>query len=483
MLILPLPARHDWTRPPLATILIMILCLIAFLMQGSDPKRSAEAWRFYQQSGTAQREMTAYLADLEQRGKTSRAGEVRRQAAARDPAAAFLAMERDADFMQRLRSNRVITASHADFATWRSNRTRFEALRARIVTERFSLNGHDPSLASLITHMFLHGDIMHLSGNMAVLFVVGYTVEAALGPLGFLGLYLIGGLGAALPDLLVPATAYSYSLGASGAISAVMAAYLVLFGRRRIDFFYWLFFVFGTARWPALAILPVWLANELLQNFVFDRGGHVNYMAHFAGLLSGALLIGAYRWRRQGQSAALVHRQDADQARLAQQRKAEQLVADMQFGPAALAYRKLLAEYPPAEPRIVEEYLRIARLARQPELLTDAQRQLLKAAADQPRSVDPALLAEALDAMPRALPKLTAAQWEGIAGRLIVSGQLDSAERLLLRLMSHPDSRSAAARQAERLADAFIAIGDTERAALMRRLSGSRLAATAAPAE
>src|SRR5512145_1995994 len=131
MLILPLPARHDWTRPPLATILIMILCLIAFLMQGSDQKRSADAWRFYQQSGTAQREMTAYLADLEQRGKTARAAEVRQQTARHDPAA-FQTMERDSDFMQRLRSNRVITASHADFPTWRSNRTRFEALRARI---------------------------------------------------------------------------------------------------------------------------------------------------------------------------------------------------------------------------------------------------------------------------------------------------------------------------------------------------------------
>lgn len=480
MLILPLPARHDWTRPPLATLLIMILCLIAFLMQGSDQQRSAEAWRFYQQSGTAKIEMAAWLADLERLGKRDKADEVRKTVS-QMPAAAFHEMERDTDFMQRLRGNRVIAPSSAGFENWRANRTRFEALRARIVTERFSLNGHEPRVITLLTHMFLHGDIMHLSGNMAVLFVVGFTVEAALGPLGFLGLYLLGGLGAALPDLLAPSTTHSYSLGASGAISAVMAAYLVLFGRRRIDFFYWLIFVFGTARWPALAILPVWLANELLQNFVFDRGGHVNYMAHFAGLLSGALLIGAYRWRRQGRSATLVHRQDVDEAIKVQQQRAEQLVAKMQFGPAALAYQKLFAEHAPAEPRLAEEYLRIARLARQPELLSDAHRQLLTAAASQPQAINPGLLAEALAAIPRALPKLTARQWEGIAGRLIVSGELESAERLLLRLMPHPDMHAAALRQANRLADAFIAAGETERAALMRRLQ-TRLAATTADA-
>ena len=479
MLILPLPARHDWTRPPLATLLIMLLCLIAFLMQGSDQQRSAEAWRFYQQSGTAKIEMTAYLADLERLGKAEQAGEVREQAASRNPAAAFFAMERDAAFMQRLRGNRVVTPSSADFPAWRANRTRFETLRGRIVTERFSLNGHEPNAVALFTHMFLHGDIMHLSGNMAVLFVVGYTVEAALGPLGFLGLYLLGGLGSALPDLLAPSATHSYSLGASGAISAVMAAYLVLFGRRRIDFFYWLLFVFGTARWPALAILPVWLANELLQNFVFDRGGHVNYMAHFAGLLSGALLIGAYRWRRHGQTAALVQRQDTDQAIKAQQQKAEQLVAEMQFGPAALAYRKLFADHARPAPQLAAEYLRIARLARQPELLTDANRQLLKAAAHQPQAIDPGLLAEALAAMLRSLPKLTAGQWEGIAGRLIVGGQLETAEQILLRLLPHPDSRHVALRQAGRLADAFIAAGQSERAAPMRRLQASLVAKVA----
>lgn len=472
MLILPLPARPDWGRPPLATLLIMFLCLIAFLMQGRDQQRSADAWRFYQQSGTAKLEMTAYLADLERRGQTAKLAALRPRAAAAQPFAAYREMEDDADFMQRLRQNRVITQASTDYPVWRGNRTHFEALRARVVTENYGLKGDEPRPATLFTHMFLHGDIMHLSGNMAVLFIVGYTVEAALGPLGFLGLYLLGGLGSALPDLLLP-TAGRLSIGASGAISAVMAAYLVLFGRRQINFFYWLFFFFGTVRWPALAILPIWLANELLQNFVFDRGGHINYMAHFAGLLSGALLVGAYRWRRRGRSAEIVHRQDVDQAIEAIRQRAEDHLTDMQFGPAALQYKKLFAEHPQAGTGIAAEYLHIARLARQPELLADAHRQLLYAASQNPRSIEPALLATALNGGPGAAPKLSAAGWESLLARLIDGRQLDAAEELVLRLFAQADLRSAVSRQGNRLADAFEATGQIDRAApILRLLAG-----------
>lgn len=470
MLILPLPARPDWSHPPVATLLIMFLCLVGFFMQGTDRQRYADAWRFYEQSGIARLERNAYLADLEKRDKAGQADKFRRRIAAGENGAVYQAMENDRDFMSRLRSNRIILSDQVDYPLWRNNRTHFENLRARVVTENYALNGREPRLASLFSHMFLHGDVMHLAGNMAVLFVVGYTVEAALGPLGFLALYLLGGLGAALPDVLMPSDVYRLSLGASGAISAVMAAYLVLFGRRRINFFYWLIFFFGTVRWPALAILPVWLANELLQRYVLDQGGHVNYMAHFAGLVSGALLVGAYRWKRQGRSANIVHDQDAEQAATEIRQQAEKLVADMQFGPAALQYRKLFAEHKQDDTQGIAEYLRIARLARQPELVADANRRLLKAAAGNPKDIAPGLLAEALNAGPGTTPRLMPAQWESLIARLIDGQQMEAAERLVLHLFSHPDTRESTQRQAARLADAFAANGQGERAAAIHRL-------------
>lgn len=470
MLILPLPARPDWSRPPLVTLLIMFLCLVAFFMQGSDQQRSAAAWRFYEQSGLAKLEMRAYQAELAARQAADPLTTQHKQPAVSTPHATYQAMTADRPFMQRLRANLVIKPEHPDFPLWRSQRTHFEKLRQRIVTENYALNAQEPRLASLFTHMFLHADIMHLSGNMAVLFVVGYTVEAALGPLAFLALYLLGGLAAAVPDLMLPAGPYRLSLGASGAISAIMAAYLVLFGKRRINFFYWLFFFFGTVRWPALVILPVWLANELLQRFVLDRGGNVNYLAHFAGLLGGALLVGAYLWRQGGRRPELIERQDAEQAVEAIRQQAETLVAKMQFGPAALLYRKLCREHRPGDTQLAADYLRIARLARQADLLTDAHRHLLRTAAEQPKSIAPALLAEALEGGPGTLPRLLPTQWEGLVARLIDGRELEAAERLFIRLFSHADTRPAMSRQANRLAEAFIHAGQDARAAPIRRL-------------
>lgn len=470
MLILPLPARPDWSRPPLVTLTIMLLCLIAFLMQGSDQQRYAEAWRFYQQSGTAKLELAAYQADLQQRNKSLTTPPALTEAQA---ISLYQKMDADRGFMQRLHRQQIITPTHPDFETWRKGRTRFDALRARIVTENYALNGQEPRLASLFSHMFLHGDIIHLSGNLAVLFVVGYTVESALGPLGFLGLYLLGGLGAAVPDLLL-AGSHRLSLGASGAISAVMAAYLVLFGRRQINFFYWLLFFFGTVRWPALAILPLWLGNELLQYFVLDRDGHVNYLAHFAGLLSGALLVGAYRWRRQGKSADSVHKQDAEQAINAMRQQAENLVAEMQFGHAALHYKKMLGEHPEASAGLVEEYLRIARLARQPELLTDAEQRLLLAGSEAGNRINPTLLAEALQ---HQRPKLSARRWDNLLRRLIDGKQLDSAENIVLRLLAQSEIGQPTLHQASRLAEAFFAAGQVERGEPLRRLLASRATA------
>lgn len=470
MLILPLPARPDWARPPLATLAIMLLCLIAFFMQGTDEQRYTKAWDFYQQSGMARQEAAAYLADLESRKEAKKAGLQQRRIAAGKFAAALRAMEDDRDFMRRLRNNQVIRPENPEYPLWRSNRTHFESLRSRVVTENYALEGQNPRLSTLFTHMFLHADVMHLAGNMAVLFVVGYTVEAALGPLGFLALYLLGGLGAALPDLLQSTSAFRLSLGASGAISAVMAAYLVLFGRRRINFFYWLFFFFGTVRWPALVILPVWLANELLQRFVLDQDGNTNYLAHFAGFVSGALLIGAYRWKNKGRSASMVHQQDDEQAIAEIRQRAEKLVADMQFGPAALQYRKLFAEHRPGDLQTAEEYLRIAGLARQPELQAEANRYLLKAAAGDSKGIAPGRLAEALAAGPGTTPRLAAAEWEVLLARLIEGRQLDAAENLALRLFARPETRAATQSQARRLADAFAAAGQPERAAPIQRL-------------
>lgn len=475
MLILPLPSRPDWSRPPVATLVLIGLCVLAFLFQGSDGRRHEEAWRFYGGSSLAGSELPAYVTDLARRDPAA-AERLGRALQKRQIEPVWRAMEGDRRFLERLRAGQVITPEAEVYLRWRQDRLRYDALRQRIVTERFSLKPQEPTAVTLVSHMFLHAGLMHLAGNMAVFFMVGYTVEAALGGWGLLGLFLLGGLGAAIPDVVAPPAGYSLSLGASGAVSAVMAAYVVLFGWRRINFFYWLLFFFGTARWPALTILPVWLANELFQRFILDRDGHVNYLAHFAGLLCGAALIGIYRWRRGGKTAASVRQVDRREQTEQLRQRAEAGVAKLQFAQAAADYRKL-ARALPEDGSVAQEYLRVAQLAGHPELLEDAAGRLIALAGRQPRLVSGPALAESLDSLYPRLPKLAVGGWGRVVGRLTESGHLDGAEKLLLQLLTRPETETLFPDLADRLVSALRAAGEADRAARLGQLLKARFPA------
>jgi hypothetical protein len=122
-------------------------------------------------------------------------------------------------------------------------------------------------------------------------------VEGALGAGWYLLLYLAGGLGAQLVSLAWRWGEHGAALGASGAIAALMGAYCVLWGMRKVRVFYWFFIVFDYVRVPALALLPVWFGWQVL-NLWFNRGEHVGFDAHAGGILAGAAL--AFALRRGG---------------------------------------------------------------------------------------------------------------------------------------------------------------------------------------
>ena len=124
---------------------------------------------------------------------------------------------------------------------------------------------------------------------MVFLFMFGFTLEKALGPLLYLVCYLLGGVGASALAAWTYQGMGGLGLGASGAISALMGMYVVLYGMRRIPFFYMVLFYFNLARWPALVLLPVWIAWEGVQHLM--GGGHVAYMAHLGGLVTGAVMM------------------------------------------------------------------------------------------------------------------------------------------------------------------------------------------------
>jgi membrane associated rhomboid family serine protease len=155
--------------------------------------------------------------------------------------------------------------------------------------------GPDPIQLTLLTSMFMHGDILHIGGNMLFLWVFGDNVEHRVGRLKYLVFYLLAGVIASLAQVAVNAGSVIPSLGASGAISGVLGAYLVLFPGNRVLVFLLRFLV----RVPALAAIGMWALLQLLmggsQIFSGAEGGGVAYMAHIGGFVFGLIAGVAFR--------------------------------------------------------------------------------------------------------------------------------------------------------------------------------------------
>jgi membrane associated rhomboid family serine protease len=152
------------------------------------------------------------------------------------------------------------------------------------------------NLPSLFSSMFMHGSIAHIIGNMIFLYVFGDNLEGRFGHYKYLAIYLVWGIIASFAhsfyavstgDGNVPA------IGASGAISGVLAAYLVFFPHAKINTIVLAFFI-TTIRIPALAFIPFWFIMQLIFALIGQSGG-VAYIAHVGGFLAG---VGtAYLWK------------------------------------------------------------------------------------------------------------------------------------------------------------------------------------------
>ena len=158
-----------------------------------------------------------------------------------------------------------------------------------------------PVLA-VFTSMFLHGGWAHILGNMLFLWIFGGRLEDRLGRIGFLLLYLVGGLAAAAGQTLENPASTEPMIGASGAISAVLGAYLVLFPRARIQSLVFLGFFYQLLLVPAALLLGYWFVLQVIDGLVSlgstDLTGGVAVFAHIAGFLTGALLVLPLRVRR-----------------------------------------------------------------------------------------------------------------------------------------------------------------------------------------
>ena len=148
-----------------------------------------------------------------------------------------------------------------------------------------------PSELSIVTSMFMHGGWMHLLGNMLYLWIFGDNVEDRVGHPRYVLFYLLCGLVAALAQGLADTSSTVPMVGASGAISGVLGAYIVLYPRANVLVALPLLVVFYTLRVPAWIVLGMWFVGQLFASFAAQQGAGVAFGAHVGGFIAGVLLI------------------------------------------------------------------------------------------------------------------------------------------------------------------------------------------------
>ena len=171
----------------------------------------------------------------------------------------------------------------------------------QIVCEGMSgVSGDAPSQPSAwlttLSSMFMHGSILHLAGNMLFLWIFGNNVEDSMGHAKFIAFYLLGGLAALGAQILIDLNAAIPTIGASGAVAAVLGGYILIYPRARVVTLIFIIFFFTIIELPALLILGFWFVQQLAFGFYgvanpTGGGGGVAYFAHIGGFVFGLLAI------------------------------------------------------------------------------------------------------------------------------------------------------------------------------------------------
>ncbi len=154
-----------------------------------------------------------------------------------------------------------------------------------------------PPYGSLISSMFLHGGWMHLIGNMLYLWIFGNNIEDVMGHVKFVLFYVTCGILAALSHAAIDPNSTIPMVGASGAISGVLGAYLLLFPRAQVMVLVPLGFFTRVMYVPAALVLGLWFVMQVLSGGMSlgHEGGGVAFFAHIGGFVVGMLLIGFFK--------------------------------------------------------------------------------------------------------------------------------------------------------------------------------------------
>ncbi|MDD3803503.1 MAG: rhomboid family intramembrane serine protease [bacterium] len=263
-MIVPIGNTASIRRLPYATILlIFVLCAVFFAMQPSVRRGDAEFYRCYGEY------INLVAVNMENKGMDSF-----------DSEALAAEMKNPSVFEEDSLFNFISEAKR-----------NFEKASKNHPFTKFGVSRNNISFVTLFTSMFIHSDVFHLIGNLWFLFLLGFNIEDIYGRINYLVFFILSGI---FSSFLFVASASDPSIsliGASGAISGVMGAFLVKLYKTKIKFFYWFFPVkplFGTFLIYAGFCLPLWFMQQIFESASNLTSG-IAFIAHIGGFLFGAL--------------------------------------------------------------------------------------------------------------------------------------------------------------------------------------------------
>ncbi len=355
MLIIPVERQLDWRKPPIVTLaIILVNVLIFFLYQSQDSKLLQQAVDQYLDADFAQLEAPAYLEYLErgirlqQDDRVELAEEVHQAIKEEDTEWLAYVILLDPGFYVMLVNEGTLFWQNDVYRDWKERRAVIvESYINNISSRRLGLIPADIQMSDLIGYQFLHGGIGHLLGNMVFLFLLGFTVERALGKSKFIIAYLLCGVFSGLFFALFDGDSLVPLVGASGSISGLMGMYVAIFGLQKIRFFYFLGVYFDYFTAPALAILPVWLGKEIYEYWL-GEASQVAYMAHAGGLIAGAGMVWLLgkSWLQIKEEFYEPDETQQDDAFRKSYAQALALVGQMEFNQAKARFGALYEQYP-----------------------------------------------------------------------------------------------------------------------------------------
>ncbi|MBN1780796.1 rhomboid family intramembrane serine protease [bacterium] len=205
----------------------------------------------------------------------------------------FLTLEQLRERDQEILQGDIIPPGTYDFQVWEQLRDQFEDEWGNLIFQKIGFIPAHFNLIKMITSIFVHGNLLHLAGNMLFLWLSGCNLEGDLGRRRFILLYLGSGVFGSLAHYVFNYSSEVPTVGASGAIAGLMGAFLVRYYLTKIKFFYFIWLlrpIWGTFRVPAYICLPLWIMDQFI-NAKFNPYTGTAHWAHIGGFAAGMAAI------------------------------------------------------------------------------------------------------------------------------------------------------------------------------------------------